>query len=100
MEHIITNKFLWSLRSGIRYGLLALLTFSGAHYFTLYVLGTYHYAPIGALWALITGTVVSPIQNEVPLKKPGSSYWVEFSGPWQVLFTSPFFRSVLWGWLS
>jgi uncharacterized membrane protein YgaE (UPF0421/DUF939 family) len=58
MEHILTNKFLWSLRSGIRYGLLALLTFSGAHYFTLYVLGTYHYAPIGALWALITGTVV------------------------------------------
>lgn len=58
MEHTRTNKFLWSLRSGIRYGLLALLTFSGAHYFTLYVLGTYHYAPIGALWALITGTVV------------------------------------------
>jgi len=58
MEHIRTNKFLWSLRSGIRYGLLALLTFSGAHYFTSYVLGTYHYAPIGALWALITGTVV------------------------------------------
>ncbi len=43
---------------GIRYGLLALLKFSGAHYFTLYVLGTYHYAPIGALLALITGTVV------------------------------------------
>ncbi|MCX6699768.1 MAG: FUSC family protein [Methanomicrobiales archaeon] len=58
MGHIRTNKFIGSLRSGIRYGLLALLTFSGAHYFTLYVLGTSHYAPIGALWAMITGTVV------------------------------------------
>lgn len=54
----LKNKYLLPFRWGIRYALIALLTFSGAHYFTLYILGTSQYAPIGALWALITGTVV------------------------------------------
>jgi len=52
------NKFPGPVISGIRYGVIALLSFSGAHYFTLHLLGTSHYAPIGALWALITGMVV------------------------------------------
>lgn len=69
MEDLRTNKFLSSLRSGIRYGLLALLTFSGAHYFTLYVLGTYHYAPIGPLWALITGIAVMSDTERATIEK-------------------------------
>jgi len=52
------NKFTKALRQGIRYALIALLSFSVAHYITLYIFGTNQYAPIGALWATITGTVV------------------------------------------
>lgn len=58
MKTAVKEKFLRSLCPGIRYALIALLTFSVARYFTLYVLGTSHYAPIGALWAMITGMVV------------------------------------------
>ncbi len=52
------NKFTRALRPGIRYALIALLSFSGAHYLTLYIMGPAHYAPVGALWATIVGTVV------------------------------------------
>jgi len=52
------NKFSKALRPGIRYSFIALLSFSGAHYLTLYIMGPAHYAPVGALWATIVGTVV------------------------------------------
>jgi uncharacterized membrane protein YgaE (UPF0421/DUF939 family) len=52
------NKLFWSFRSGIRYALLALLTVFGARFFTLFVLETSKYAPMGALWAMISGMVV------------------------------------------
>jgi len=47
-----------TLGPGIRYALIALVSFSVAHYLTLHVLSTPHYTPVGALWATITGTVV------------------------------------------
>jgi len=57
LEILWTDKFTRALRPGIRYALIALLSFSGAHYLTLYILSTTHYTPVGALWATITGTV-------------------------------------------
>lgn len=58
MENTLKNKLLQPIRSGTRYALIALLTVSGALYFTMHVLGTSQYAPIGALWAMISGMVV------------------------------------------
>lgn len=58
MENTLKNTVLMPLREGVRYALLALLTFTIARYFTMHVIDTSHYAPIGALWAMITGFVV------------------------------------------
>ena len=57
MENMRMKKFLWPISSGTRYAIIALLSFSGAHYLTLYIMSTTHYTPVGALWATITGTV-------------------------------------------
>jgi uncharacterized membrane protein YccC len=58
MENTLKDSILGPLREGIRYALIALLTFSVARYFTVHIIDTSHYAPIGALWAMITGMVV------------------------------------------
>jgi uncharacterized membrane protein YccC len=58
MENPLKNTIIRPLREGVRYALLALLTFTLARYFTMHVIDTSHYAPIGALWAMITGMVV------------------------------------------
>ena len=74
MENMRMKKFLWPISSGTRYAIIALLSFSGAHYFTLYVLGTSLYAPIGALWATITGTVVIADTYESTVAKAGLQF--------------------------